>query len=248
MPYFALLRNLRNIEQTGDPNLIARACDQLVNDDPSKHRVLPFRFVSAYTQVATAQVKQAVSRALERAVENIPTLAGRTLIVVDHSRSMGQGIGSHKFMGDLFAACLVKRNGSDVMVFGTDAGMVPTLNPDDSLTTLMWQIEQVNHGYGTDFTRIFKRLGKSYDRIVIFSDMQAWIGYHHPGRALEDYQVRAGIKPFIYSFDLAGYGTTQFISDRIMQLAGFSEKIFDVMKVIEQDKNALINKIEAVEI
>src|SRR4051812_18374186 len=89
MPYFALLRNLRNIEQTGNRDLINRAAKQLVEDDPGKHRILPFRFLTAYGEVTDRTLVQAISVALDRATVNVPTLEGKTLIVVDHSGSMG---------------------------------------------------------------------------------------------------------------------------------------------------------------
>ena len=40
-----------------------------------------------------------------------------------------------------------------------------------------------------------------------------------------------------YSFDLAGYGTLQIPQKDVYCLAGFSDKIFDIMKYYESDKN-----------
>lgn len=249
MPYFALLRNLRNIEQTGNDELIKRAATQLVEDDPGSHRVLPFRFLAAYGEVTDRRLVKAVSEALDRATVNCPDLPGKTLIAIDHSGSMGQGVGSPKFIGDTFAAITFKAMDADVIAFGTDAGYVGSrggLNPADSTLTLADKIAAVNHGYGTNFHEIFATANKKYDRIFIFSDMQAWIGYYNATGPLAEYERRHKARPFVYAFDLTGYGSAQFHSERIVQLAGFSEKVFDLIKVTEQDRGALVKTIEAV--
>lgn len=249
MPYFALLRNLRNIEQTGDARIIAQAAKQLVEDDPGSHRILPFRFLTAYNEVSNSQLKSAISRALDRACENVPELPGNTLIAIDHSGSMGDGPGSPKFIADSFAAIVAKSNNAEVIVFGSTAGYLPYgINKDDSTLTLSNQISQATFGHATNFPAIFDTANKKYDRIIIFSDMQAWVGYYNPTSNLRTYEQRTGAKPFIYSFDLSGYGTTQFPAERILHLSGVSEKIFDTMAIVEQDPDALINRIEAIDL
>ena len=40
----------------------------------------------------------------------------------------------------------------------------------------------------------------------------------------------------------------QFPEQSVYCLAGFSEKIFDIMKLLETDKHALINKINSIKI
>ena len=52
----------------------------------------------------------------------------------------------------------------------------------------------------------------------------------------------------MYSIDLAGYGTMQLPEKDVFCLAGFSEKIFDLMKFFEEDKDALINAVKSVEL
>ena len=52
----------------------------------------------------------------------------------------------------------------------------------------------------------------------------------------------------LYLFDLAGYGNTplQVEKNGVHLIAGFSDKVFDVMEAMENGANALevINKIE----
>jgi len=51
----------------------------------------------------------------------------------------------------------------------------------------------------------------------------------------------------VYSVDLKGYRSTVFTGD-VVQLSGWSEKIFDIIKMTEIDKNALVNTIKNYEI
>jgi hypothetical protein len=78
--------------------------------------------------------------------------------------------------------------------------------------------------------------------------MQGWIGYDNPTGSFENYKKRTNCNPIVYSFDLQGYGSLQFPQRNVYCLAGFSEKIFDVMKYLESDKNALINEITKISV
>jgi hypothetical protein len=61
---------------------------------------------------------------------------------------------------------------------------------------------------------------------------------------LAQYRQRRGKDPFVYSLDLAGHGTALFPESKVFCLAGFSPKIFDVMRMLETDRQALIKTIE----
>ena len=74
--------------------------------------------------------------------------------------------------------------------------------------------------------------------------MQGWVGYHSPAAEFTAYKKRHDCNPYIYSFDLAGHGSMQFPENKVCALAGFSDKIFDVMSLLEQDRKALINVIK----
>jgi hypothetical protein len=248
----ALLRNLRNIEQTGDEMLIDLACKALgVEKAIRNSKVLPFRFETAMGEIRNRKLIMALSHAEEIALANVPHLDGRTAVVVDVSGSMWTPVGKSRTMtcnvlAALFAAALYKSNDCDVMTFDTRARYV-SLNPTDSLSTISDKIARSGGG-GTDFRAIFETLSEAYDRIIILSDMQAWVGYHAPQKELKAYRRKYGSDPHVYSFDLAGYGTMQFPEQKVYALAGFSEKVFDVMALLEQDRNAMVNAIEAVEL
>lgn len=247
--YFALLRNLRNIS-TQAPDLIPAAAEMLVDEKLiRKSLVLPFRYLTALQQVSEPKLVSALSKALDVSLDNVPNF-DNSLIVIDHSGSMaspatGQNLARH-YIGDIFGAALFKKNHSDVMVFGTSAGFVAGLNPDDSTLTIAEQIGGVNYGHGTNFHAIFELASKSYERIVIFSDMQGWMGYEAPVGAVAAYKRKTEADPFIYSFDLAGYGSLQFPANRTFQISGFSDKTMALMEKLETDPQAMVNSIEAV--
>jgi 60 kDa SS-A/Ro ribonucleoprotein len=248
--YFALLRNLRNIiEQSPDvlPDALALLTDEhLIR----KSLVLPFRFLTAIEQIeqingnGVRDTLIALAKAIDIALGNVPRLEGKTLVVLDTSGSMeGQPIK----IGSVFASTLFKANDADLMIFSDDAQYL-TLNPLDSTLTLANRIISLAQSAGTNFHAIFETANRAYDRIIILSDMQGWIGYNTPSRTFHSYRSRHRCNPTVYSFDLAGYGTLQFPERNVYALAGFSEKVFDVMKLLESDRQALIHEIEKIEL
>lgn len=246
--YFALLRNLRNILEQADKETISLALEALVDENSIKHSsVLPFRFLTAMKEIKetnfemTRQTIVAISKAIEISLNNVPKFEGKTLIALDVSGSMS---GKPSEIGGMFASVLFKSNDSDLLTFDNTSRFI-NLNPLDSVITIRDGIKFT--GGGTNFHSIFEILDKEYDRIIILSDMQGWIdGSVTPKITFERYKQRTNCNPFIYSFDLAGLGTLQFPEEKVFCLVGFSDKIFDVMSLLEQDKDALINKIESI--
>ena len=94
--YMALLRNLRNIVQSGayvTPVLALLSDPKRVKES----RQLPFRFFSAFRMLEkeglmTPEIHRALEQALTLSVENMETIPGRTLIAVDVSGSMSMTI------------------------------------------------------------------------------------------------------------------------------------------------------------
>lgn len=252
--YFALLRNLRNI-MTDAPDMVALACEQLVDEKRIKGSlVLPFRFTTAIKEISqipeSREVISALSKAVDISAQNCPELDGSTLIAVDTSGSMS---GRPSEIATLFAAMLYKKNSkADLLLFDTESHPL-TPNPNDSVMSIAQSMPF--HGGGTDFNIIFDYAQKAYDRIIILSDMQAWSdqgmygwaqGGGNPKAALAAYRDRTGAEPKIYSFDLQGYGTLEFPEKNVYSLAGFSDKVFDLIKILESGKSMVdvINQVE----
>lgn len=256
--YFALLRNLRNIHEQS-PDVMPQALKQLVDKDAiKKSLVLPFRFLTALEQIQqlsdSRKIVTALNEAIEISLSNVPVFPGRTLVVLDTSGSMS---GKPAEIGSLFSAVLYKSNDADFMNF-SDEAEYHTLNASDSVMTIANSMNF--RSGGTNFHAIFQMANKAYDRIIILSDMQGWmesenwnLGYNisdggAPTSSFAAYKKKYNCNPIVYSFDLQGYGTLQFPEPNVYCITGFSEKVFDTMKMLETDKDALIHEIEAIEL
>lgn len=260
MGYLAMLRNLRNIAEQA-PSLVPIVAKKLDNRDQiRKALVMPFQFMVAMDAVKSAGLKEprplieALTDALEMSLDNVPRFEGKTLVVIDDSGSMttparGSGFGSRSCieLGAVFAAAIFKSNDADLMRFSDNASFIKA-NPRDSLMTIADGIVKNAQSSGTNFHAIFEAAGNiHYDRIVILSDMQGWMGVGTPNGVFEKYKTRAKANPFVYSFDLAGHGSTQLPAQKVFCLAGFADKVFESMKMLESDRNALVSQIKAVQ-
>lgn len=244
--YLALLRNVRNILSQA-PELVDELCRQLANEQAVRRSlVFPFQFLAAVDVLKQGnlpganRVMDALNQAIDHSLANVPAFDGKTLVALDSSGSM---MGRPQTIGSLFAATLVKAIDADLMLFSDDAKYI-TLNRRDTTLTAAQGIPFISGG--TNFNAIFQRANRAYDRIVILSDMQGWIGGGAPVRPFADYQKRHGVQPRVYSFDLKGYGTLQFPQERVYCLAGWSDRVFEMMQKLDRDPQALVNEVEAV--
>lgn len=246
--FMALIKNLRNIIEQADAQTKANALELVINRKKILNsRVLPFRLVTAANELksvpGSAPFIAALSKALDIAVENVPVFEGATLVAVDVSMSMS---GRPSEIASMFAAALYKGAGDvDVMTFD-GAARYKNLDPTGSVMSLAGQIRGA--GGSTNFRSIFETAKRKYDRIIILSDMQAWVGYYAPGPSFSAYKRKFEASPKVFTFDLQNYGTLQFPEKDVYSIAGFSEKVFDLMKVLEQDKRALVNAVRAIEL
>jgi hypothetical protein len=248
--YFALLRNLRNILQDA-PEATDDAIAMLVDEKLiRKSLVLPFRFTTALEALQetglprAGDVIAALSEAVDQSLQNVPRFEGRTLIALDGSGSMQ---GRPMEIGTLFAATLAKANDADVLLFSDDAKYVAVNKRDSTLTIAKW-LAANSKSAGTNFHAVFQTARRAYDRIIILSDMQGWMGGHAPVATFEAYKQKHGADPKVFSFDLQGYGTLQFPQRNIHCLAGFSDKTMETLKWLDSNKAALIAEIEAIEL
>jgi hypothetical protein len=272
--YFALLRNLRNIWKDTElhglrgQGVQRMALDALIHEESIKKAlVLPFRFISAYEELAKVAgplragegfglhtVLSYIEKAADIALDNVPNLPGATLCVLDNSGSMqGHDNKAPAVTGALFSAVLVK-SGADFMSF-SDIAQYATVKPGSVLAMYRALVDIVRRPTGTNFHAPFLTANKPYDNIIILSDMQGWQGeYGMYGRtdsvkdAFKDYKVRTGADPKVFMFDLKNYGTSKFPQDSVYCLAGFSDKVFQIMSLLREDRNALVNRIKSVNI
>ena len=268
--YFALLKNLRNILETEDNETITAACAMLVDKKLiQKSLVLPFRYLTAMKELSSGvssnvrKVLAAVNKAVEISLENVPVFDGETLVAIDMSGSMGSASDSKTpaQIASLFGAVLAKSNNADILMFDTKAKYL-NVNLSDSVGTITEKIQAAFNGGGTNFKLIFDHANKKYDRIIILSDMQAWVSTPYcggwgidygvstntPNQIYGEYCAKFKAQPKVYCFDLKGYGSAQFPQEHVYSLSGFSEKVMDIMKVLENDPQAFINQIKAIKL
>jgi len=108
-------------------------------------------------------------------------------------------------------------------------------------------------GYSTNGYLVIKDLvqrNKVVDKIMMFTDCQLWNSQGHENIAgLWKQYKKIAPNAKLYLFDLAGHGNTPLNVQRddVFLIAGWSDKIFDVLKAIEEGSNA-IKMIEAIEL
>lgn len=255
--YFALLKNLRNILEQApehlDDALILLTDAGLIKNS----RVLPFRYITAYEIFedhddarGARKVIAALDKAVDISMNNVPKLDGRTVVMLDNSGSMTSEDIFRK--ASLFTAAILKANPDADLILFSDGANYFNLNTADTISTIQQRLEDAFRGGGTNFSAAFDEATEAYDRIVMISDMQAWVGQTYwgnpPTEGFKRYKSRLNVDPIVFSFDMAGYGDLQFPRDRVYELAGFSEKVFDIMKLLETDRHALVHSIEQVQL
>lgn len=100
--YLALLRNLRNMDAAGVDAALVR--DAILARKGGAHRVFPFRYIAAAR--AAPQFEPYLDRALSAALEEMPKLPGKTIVVVDVSGSMyGARVSAKSDMTRALAGC-----------------------------------------------------------------------------------------------------------------------------------------------
>lgn len=268
--YFALLRNLRNIMQDA-PEVLDDALDMLTNEKLVRsslvfpHQIdLALEVISdEFSNTESNKVIKALDEAYRLSVPNLQdSFDGRTAVVIDTSGSMFGGWNSFVYTGDgskinkdpiekasLIGATFAKGVGGDLYQFSSRTKAIK-YNPMDSINSIKNQVLNLQGevGHGTMYDTIFKTLDGFYDRIFVISDMQ---GADNIARnsAYQDYKNSYG-RPYIYSIDLTGYGSTMFNPDDqfVHQLFGYGSDIYELAQKVEIDEDALINEIQSIEI
>lgn len=249
--YMALLRNLRNIDKDGDKDTKKLACQYIANEDKvKKSKQLPFRFYSAYDNVENQDMLEAISKALDISLSNVPRLDGKTLIAIDTSGSMG---GDPIKKASIFAAALFKSNDADLIQYNTSVGTFKIMRGDSTLTLANHIIRNANGG-GTQTALVYEyaleqlEKGIKYDRIIILSDNESWVegSYGYSVQTIYN-EYRKKNDCYIYCFDLQGYGTKDISSSKALHLGGYSDRIFDFMNSLEKE-DSLIKLIEETQI
>ncbi|HEX5494192.1 MAG TPA: TROVE domain-containing protein, partial [Mycobacteriales bacterium] len=179
MGIFSLTRNLRNFDEAGVPDDVAATVAALLSDPDviARSRMLPMRFLAAYRAAPSLRWGHALEQALGHSLANVPTLAGRTLILVDRSGSMRDTMSDRSDLtrGDAAAifgtALALRAEHADLVQFGTTSSKIE-LGLGQSLLRAIDKFGWLGGTATADAVRRWYRDG-FHSRVVIVTDEQA---------------------------------------------------------------------------
>lgn len=267
MGYMATLRNLNYIlsAEVSDAH-INQIYEYLTNPNAVRNsKQLPFRFLSAYRMLKnnqqisfhTGQVLAALEQAVKISIENVAGIEGKIIIACDVSGSMQNPISPNSTVEyydiGLILGMLAQYKCEKVIAgfFGADWKVVP-LRKDQILANAdELQRREGEVGYATNGWKVLDWAIQNniiIDKIMMFTDCQMWDStdnYQGQGAMNIKWQEYKKINPSakLYLFDLAGYGKTSLDikSKNVFLIAGWSDKIFDILTAIEKGKNSIEN-------
>lgn len=265
--YMALMRNLRNIlEANVSPKHIAMVCDYLANENAVENsKQLPFRFLAAYREVKrtdsrfTPVVLDALEKAVEVSAKNIRGFDYDTSVVIacDVSGSMQQPVSakSSVLLYDigLMLGMLMQSRCQNVIsgMFGDTWKVIPMSRRNILTNVEEYYKREGEVGYATNGHLVIEDLIRNkqkVDKVMLFTDVQMWNSTSSFGSFSDSWKKYKKMAPQakLYLFDLAGYGRQPIDvrQDDVYLLAGWSDKIFDVLNALENKETALdrINK------
>ena len=255
----ALLRNLRNIISLNpSEELCNKICEQLTNVELlKKGKIMPYQVDYAYESILSLKNStpylKALEEGIEKTIDNLSTiLNGKNLVILDCSGSMYMRM-STRFRSNtscsekasLIAAMIEKASNADVIRFGTNAEYTPN---EGGKNVFARAKELSNASMGcTNLSTAFnlvKREGKKYDRIFILSDNECNCGYE--AEAYKDL-IKTVNSPYIYSVDLAGYGSTPLKNNgKVSYYYGYGYSLFDDIQKFEFDPMEHINNVRKI--
>jgi len=251
MGYMARLRNLRNFDKAGVPDDVAAGVAAYLADPDkvAKSRQFPYRFLSAYLATDTERWRDALEKALQASVANIPALPGRTLVLVDTSGSMeGMGLSARSkikpvMAGALFGVALAAK-GDGVDLYGFADGYRPFRHDVRTGASVLRHTQAFcdrigQDGHGTAIAESVRKTYQGHDRVVIVTDMQTFASDHW-GTGDVSSQVPAEIP--MYAFNLGGYKVTGIDTSQPnrYELGGLTDATFKILGALENGVDGLM--------
>jgi len=261
----AALRNIRSIlSVVSDASTIDKLCEVLSDgENIRKAKVMPYQIDLAY-EVLKSELKSnkfcaKVSKALLTGYEaSIPNLAelltGNNLVIVDMSGSMNalctntsnrltRYSSSALDKASLIAATILKATGADIIRFGTTAEYYKP-NTKQNVFDISTSMRRGMGGTSLDAAwRLAAASGKVYDRVFILSDNECNIGSSY--KAYESYTKKVG-DPYVYSVDLASYGTVPIAGPKVRYYYGYGTSMFDDVATSEFNPMYHLEKIKKI--
>jgi hypothetical protein len=237
MGYFALLQNLRNFDEAGVSDAVARQVCERIRDprNVARSRLFPYRFLSAYRAVSSLRWGQALEEALNHSLSNIPELSGSTLILVDRSNSMfphysgvnKDGV-SRADQAAIFGTALALRASgrAQLVQFGDTSAEVRVAPGESVLRAVSSKFNNLN---GTEIRAALQAWYRGHDRVVLITDEQTHL---HRAAVMEDSIVPA--RTPIYTWNLGGYQYGHNASHALRYtFGGLTDSAFKLIPLLE---------------
>jgi 60 kDa SS-A/Ro ribonucleoprotein len=285
MTFNQLRQNLNTLFRHGvlaDPKMVDVVAEKLQDADAIKRsRTLPYQLLSAYRAIESTMpsaIVNALARAVEHAVSNVPDMKGTTIALCpDVSGSMhtpvtgGRGSATTKVrcidVAALTTAALLRKNDNAIVLpFSDDVVPLPRpLNALDSVVTNSELLSSLPSG-GTACAAPLRWLNaqnRSPDLVVFVSDNQSWAdfgltpcrpGYRTGTLMAEEWEKLRSKNPRakLVLIDLQPYATTQVQTrEDVLNVGGFSDAVFEVVSAFATenvDGGGFLGAIEAVDL
>lgn len=256
MGYMATMRNLRNIvEAEVSFAHIEKVCNYLSNEKAvANAKQLPFRFLAAYREIKmlksryTTIILEALEDAVMQSAQNIKGFDGNTSVVIacDVSGSMQKAISPKSKIQlydiGLMLGMLMQSRCKNVIsgMFG-DTWKIINMSKRNVLANVQEFYKREGEvGYSTNGYLVIEDLIKRkeiVDKVMLFTDVQLWNSNQNNHTFENSWNRYKQIAPKakLYLFDLAGYGQVPLDIKRndVYLIAGWSDKIFDVLDALE---------------
>ncbi|MFK4067742.1 TROVE domain-containing protein [Streptomyces sp. NPDC029674] len=238
MGAMALVRNLRNFDEAGVSDEVAATVAARLADPAAvaQSRQFPFRYLAAYQHAPSLRWSYPLEQALGHSLGNVPSLPGRTLILVDRSGSMWSPLSERSQLNRADAAAVfgtalaLRAADADLVQFGSSSARVK-YRAGESVLKILGRFGDLG---GTNTTEAVRRFYKKHDRVLIVTDEQASYSYH--GDPAE--QVPADVP--VYTWNLAGYRTGHGASGTGNRhvFGGLSDAAFRMVALLEAGRDA----------
>lgn len=230
----ALIRNLRNFEETGVDRSLVRQALKRCNTE----RVLPFRFITAVKHAPRWQAE--LEDLMLRAVEGKKLLKGKTVVGIDVSGSMDGKLSGKTEMSRLECAaslCILLRELCEEVVFYATAGhdgscihKAALVRPHRGFALRDAIVEQMNQLGGggiflTKFMDYAKNAEKRADRVIVITDEQDTDNKINPQTA-----DAWGKRNYIINISAEKNGIA---FKKFHHINGFSESVIDYLAATE---------------
>ena len=261
----AIVKNLVALHRAGvlsDREAVDSICKKLTDAKQVKSsRLLPFRFYSAWKEVnklpfsyGVRKVSDALVKALDLSVFNLPPIDGFNAILIDMSGSMNYPVSNMssvtaKEVAAILGAICFKLSVGEVYVFANHCEKVTGISSTSTVMDIVKQILGYNVGGGTYLDIALNTIttdsvkGAKYDNLILLSDDDCYNSMDNTfklcGWGIEssdttiNTMIKNGVIKKFYLNNLLGnkFAIVNTNDFRKNLITGFSERIVEIINI-----------------